>query len=287
MEIRHVVFRGSAGVRLAADARGEPDAWPVLFLHGGGQTRHAWGRTAEDLAAQGWQAIVLDLRGHGDSDWATNGDYSFKVFGADCAAVVHQLGRPPVLVGTSLGGLSAMIAEGASDQDLSSGLVLVDITPKANSDGIRRITEFMKTGIDGFDSLDEAGAAIAAYTPQRVREVNRAGLAKVLRQRDGRWYWHWGPSFMEQSHTEVMSEAFANLLGVAASNIHVPTMLVRGLLCDVVTQDGVDDLLARIPGAEIVEVRDASHMIAGDQNDAFSDAVVCFLRNRIQSTASM
>jgi pimeloyl-ACP methyl ester carboxylesterase len=180
-----------------------------------------------------------------------------------------------------------MIAEGASDQDLSSGLVLVDITPKANSDGIRRITEFMKTGIDGFDSLDEAGAAIAAYTPQRVREVNRAGLAKVLRQRDGRWYWHWGPSFMEQSHTEVMSEAFANLLGVAASNIHVPTMLVRGLLCDVVTQDGVDDLLARIPGAEIVEVRDASHMIAGDQNDAFSDAVVSFLRNRIQSTASM
>ena len=103
MDSERVVFEGFEGLKLVADVRGDPDAWPVLFLHGGGQTRYAWGSTAETVAAQGWRTVAMDLRGHGDSDWAANGDYSFTAFCADCVAVVDQLGRPPVLVGASLG----------------------------------------------------------------------------------------------------------------------------------------------------------------------------------------
>jgi pimeloyl-ACP methyl ester carboxylesterase len=284
MDAERVVFEGFEGLHLVADERGDPDATPVLFLHGGGQTRHAWGSTAETVAAQGWRTVTLDLRGHGDSDWAPNKDYSFTAFCADCVAVADQLGRPPVLVGASLGGMSAMLAEGTSDRTVSCGLVLVDITAKTNSAGIERITTFMKSGINGFDTLEDAADAIAAYTPHRPRRVNPEGLKKVLRQRDGRWYWHWDPQFIVQDRTEVVPDRLIGLLDVAMSNIRVPTMLVWGLLSDVVTREGVDQLLEQIPDATVVEVDGAAHMIAGDRNDAFSEAVITFLAERIRPT---
>ena len=228
--------------------------------------------------------MALDLRGHGDSEWAPNGDYSFTAYSADCLAVVDQLERPPVLVGASLGGMAAMLAEGTSDRVVSCGLVLVDITSKSNPEGIARIRSFMQSGLDGFETLDAAAEAIAAYTPQRTKRVNPSGLKKVLRERDGRWYWHWDPKFIGQGRTEVVPDRLAGLIDVAMSNIHVPTMLVRGLLSDVVTQEGVDELLAKIPGATVVGVDGAAHMIAGDRNDAFSEAVVTFLEERIRPT---
>ncbi|HWD95452.1 MAG TPA: alpha/beta hydrolase [Acidimicrobiales bacterium] len=282
MPSERVTFQGFEGVHLVGDARGDPSDWPVLFLHGGGQTRHAWGKTAELVADQGWRAISIDLRGHGESDWATNGDYSFTAFCADCVAVVDQLEHPPVLVGASLGGMAAMLAEGTSDREVSSGLVLVDIAPKTSPEGILKIHNFMKSGVAGFETLDDAAAAIAAYTPQRRREVNPDGLKKVLRERDGRWYWHWDPKMIERERTEVVAQRFAGLLEVAMGNIFVPTMLVRGALSDVVTQEGVDHLVARIPDLAVVEVPGAAHMIAGDQNDAFSSAVIDFLDSRVR-----
>jgi pimeloyl-ACP methyl ester carboxylesterase len=284
MEAERVVFEGFEGLHLVADVRGDPEATPVLFLHGGGQTRYAWGSTAETVAAQGWRTVTLDLRGHGDSDWAPNQDYSFTAFCADCVAVADQLGQPPVLVGASLGGMSAMLAEGTSDRTVSCGLVLVDITAKTNSAGIERITTFMKSGFNGFDTLEDAADAIAAYTPHRPRRVNPEGLKKVLRQRDGRWYWHWDPQFIVQDRTEVVPDRLIGLLDVAMSNIRVPTMLVWGLLSDVVTREGVDQLLEQIPDATVVEVDGAAHMIAGDRNDAFSEAVITFLAERIRPT---
>jgi non-heme chloroperoxidase len=103
-------FDGFEGIHLVADVWGAPDAWPVLLMHGGGQTRHAWGGAAQTLAANGWRAVSLDLRGHGDSEWALNGDYSFTAFANDAIAVADQLGKPPVLVGASLGGVASIIA---------------------------------------------------------------------------------------------------------------------------------------------------------------------------------
>jgi pimeloyl-ACP methyl ester carboxylesterase len=142
----------------------------------------------------------------------------------------------------------------------------------------------MLSGVDGFDTLEDAAEAIAAYTPQRTRKVNPAGLQKVLRQRGDRWYWHWDPRFIGLDRTEVVPDRLAGLLDVATSNITVPTLLVHGLLSDVVTQEGVDDLLAQIPDATVVGVDGAAHMIAGDRNDAFSDAVIAFLEDRIRPT---
>jgi len=282
VDAERVVFDGFEGVQLVADVRGDPEGWPVLLLHGGGQTRHAWGQAAERIADEGWRTVSLDLRGHGESDWAPRGDYSFTAFGSDVVSVADQLGRPPVLVGASLGGLSAIYAEGTSDRVVSSGLVLVDITLKTNTEGIQRIKTFMESGLGGFATLDEAAAAIAGYTPERTRAVNPDGLRKVLRERDGRWYWHWDPAFIGQGRNEAaVPDVLVELLNTAMHNIRVPTMLVRGLLSDVVTQEGVDQLLESVPGSTVVDVAGAAHMIAGDRNDPFSDAVLDFLRQRI------
>lgn len=281
VEPRIVRFEGFEGIHLVADVWG--DGWPVLLMHGGGQTRYAWGSTARVLAENGWKAVSLDLRGHGESEWAMNGDYSFTAFGADCIAVTDQLGKPPVLVGASLGGISAILAEGASDRVVSSALVLVDITHRTNPRGVERIKEFMRSGLAGFATLEEAAEAIAAYAPHRPKRVNPAGLMKVLRlRRDGRWYWHWDPKFFDVRRTEVPAADYQPLLEFALSNIRVPTLLVTGKLSDVVTEEGVQDFLAKVPTAKKVDISGAAHMVAGDQNDAFSSAVVDFLEHEIR-----
>ncbi|MEX2253957.1 MAG: alpha/beta hydrolase [Acidimicrobiia bacterium] len=283
MEPRLVRFEGFENIHLVGDVWGDDDAWPVLLMHGGGQTRHAWGGTARALAEHGWKAVSIDLRGHGDSEWALNGDYSFTAYSADCVAIADQLGKPPVLVGASLGGVSAMIAEGGSDRVVSSGLVIVDITHRSNPEGIQRIHDFMSSGLEGFATLDDAAVAIGAYTPNRKKRVNPAGLMKVLRQKpDGRWYWHWDPKFISRGPSEVPREDFQSLFDAALGNIRVPTLLVRGLLSDVVTEEGINDFLAKIPGSKLVDVGDAAHMVAGDQNDAFSTAVVDFLEHDVR-----
>jgi pimeloyl-ACP methyl ester carboxylesterase len=160
---------------------------------------------------------------------------------------------------------------------------VVDITHRSNPEGIQRIRDFMSSGLDGFPSLDAAADAIAAYTPNRPRRRNPGGLMKVLRQRpDGRWYWHWDPRFLDHGRTEVPREDFQALFEAALRGIRVPTLLVRGLLSDVVTEEGVQDFLDRIPGAKLADVSGAAHMVAGDRNDAFSRAVIEFLEHDVR-----
>jgi pimeloyl-ACP methyl ester carboxylesterase len=128
----------------------------------------------------------------------------------------------------------------------------------------------MRSGVNGFDTLDETAAAIAAYAPHRVHKFNPACLMKVLHEKEGRWYWHRDPHIIRQEHTKVVATKFIGLLEFAMSNIHVPTLVVRGLLSDVVTQEGIDDIVKRLPDVTVVNVKGAGYMIGGDKNDVFS-----------------
>jgi pimeloyl-ACP methyl ester carboxylesterase len=74
------------------------------------------------------------------------------------------------------------------------------------------------------------------------------------------------------------------LFDAALANIRVPTLLVRGLLSDIVTEEGVQEFLRAIPGSRLIDVGDAAHMVAGDQNDVFSNAVVDFLEHDVRPT---
>jgi pimeloyl-ACP methyl ester carboxylesterase len=262
---------------IAGDAYGDPSAPPVLLLHGGGQTRHAWGGTAAALGARGHAAISIDLRGHGDSGWDPDADYSVDAFARDLGAVARQLRARPVVVGASLGGLAALIAQGEHPEPPAAAIVLVDVAPRLDPDGVSRITAFMRAHPDGFASLEEAADAVAGYVPHRPRPRDLNGLRKNLRLGgDGRYRWHWDPAFV---HGDRRPHAAQNpeRLEAAARAIHVPVLLVRGRQSDVVREDGARAFLEVVPHARYVDVSGAGHMVAGDRNDPFTEAVVGFL----------
>ncbi len=272
---------GGDGVRLAADAYGAEADPPVVLLHGGGQTRHAWGSAAAAFAAAGRYAVSLDLRGHGDSDWSPDGLYGIGRFADDVRAVAAGLSSPPALVGASLGGLASIIAVGESDTQVASAVVLVDVAPRVEQEGRDKIAGFMRSGMAGFDSLEDAADTIAAFIPHRPRPKDLSGLRKNLRQRgDGRWYWHWDPRWITNREGVDGQDGIVNheRLCAAARRIDVPTMLVRGRMSDIVSDESVRELRELVPHAEIVDVAGAGHMVAGDKNDAFNTAVIDFVR---------
>jgi pimeloyl-ACP methyl ester carboxylesterase len=279
---RRVTFRGDEGLALVGDAYGDPAARSVVLLHGGGQTRHAWGDTAHALGASGYHAIALDARGHGESDWSPSGSYLIDRFVADLKAVAAVLAPRPVLVGASLGGLTSLLAEGEGPS-FAGAVVLVDIATSAQLQGIRRIVDFMTQKPDGYASLEEVADAIAAYQPHRKRPRNLDGLAKNVRQGpDGRYRWHWDPKFLRRSTPET-SPLRPERLQAAARALAIPTLLVRGKLSDVVGEDDVRKFCDLVPHAEYADVRGAGHMIAGDSNDVFTEVVLGFLHRHARA----
>ena len=258
---------------------------PVLLLHGGGQTRHAWTNTAQLLAADGFPAFAADLRGHGESAWVADAGYSIRDFGADAAALGDSIGamcgRSPVAVGASLGGMSALIALG-DRVDVFAGLVLVDITPKVQADGIARVQGFMRDHAhEGFATYEEAADAIARYLPHRPKPPSLEGLKKNLRLRDdGRLVWHWDPAMLGGPRGFSSAGSPTETLSRAAAALEVPTMLVRGGQSELVGEEEVADFRRLCPHAEFVDIAGAHHMVAGDRNSVFSDAVIDFLERR-------
>ncbi len=273
---QRVTYKVDSGLNLIGDAWGTKDAAPVLLLHGGGQTRHAWGGTARALATQGWYAVALDMRGHGESDWASDGNYIIDTFVADIRSVISHFDRPPVLVGASLGGMTSLLTEGESLRPLSAAVVLVDITPRVEQQGVDRIRAFMTGKPEGFANLEEAADAVAAYIPHRPRPKDLSGLEKNLRKGpDGRYRWHWDPQLISPARFARARDP--ERLLAAARALRVPTLLVRGKMSDVVSEETAAEFLAAVPHARYVDVSGAGHMVAGDRNDAFSIAILEFL----------
>ena len=268
----------SGNVDLVADefAVSEPRG-TVLLLHGGGQTRHSWKATAQNLAAAGWTAASFDARGHGESAWAPDGDYSMDVLVDDLVAIVQRYPNP-VLVGASLGGLTSLVAVGEG-RVMARGIVLVDVAPKLEAAGTDRIGSFMRERAEtGFADLDEVAAAVSAYNPHRRRPASKEGLQRNVRLRnDGRWYWHWDPAFMSGHAIEASRQEREDRMRAAARRVSAPTLLVRGNQSDVLTEVGVRDFLDLVPHARFVNVGGAGHMVAGDDNDVFTRAVTDFL----------
>ena len=278
------VLTGAGGLALAADVAGPEDGTPVVLLHGGGQTRHSWAGTWRVLVDSGYRALSVDLRGHGDSAWPEDGDYSFDAFAEDVVAVAASLRSSPILIGASLGGLASLMAVGeAPDQaEVARALVLVDVAHRIEEEGRDRIGEFMSGSLDGFATLEEAADAIAAYNPHRPRPTDLSGLAKNLRQQpDGRWVWHWDPRFLTGRFGSA-DETRASLLDpgrleAAVDNLKIPTLLVRGRSSDLLSEEGAQEFLRRAPHAEFADVAGAGHMVVGDRNEIFNRAILDFV----------
>lgn len=263
------------GVPLAYDEWGDRQGRMVVLLHGSGQTRHSWKSLGQRLAAEGLHVVAYDTRGHGDSGWASNGDYGVDVEIADLQCVLRAVdGQQPVLVGASRGGGTSLLAVGEGHVD-AAALVLVDIAPHIEAEGTNRVRAFMRQAPEGFNSLEEVAHAIASYQPQRTRPRSLHGLAKnVRRGADGRYYWHWDPqSLLSPDTLRIRRER----MEASSHQLKVPTLLMRGAESDVLSDEGVRRFLANSPRAEFVSVKGAAHMVAGDRNDQFADAIMEFV----------
>ena len=276
-------FKVSPGLNIEATALGNPDDPLVILLHGGGQTRHAWRATAEKLSQSGFYAVAIDLRGHGDSDWSEEGDYAIESYRNDLVSIIQKIGKPAFLIGASLGGMISLSTAGDKDyENLCEALVMVDIGIYPNEDGSNEILNFMSSGFKGFDSLEDASNAISSYLPHREKPKDLSGLKKNLRLKDdGRYYWHWDPRFIKSRTGNIDRSEYRQRQRTYAESIKVPTLLIRGALSNVVTQEEVDDFLNTISHAEFVEIDKAAHMIAGDRNDIFANAAIDFLQQTL------
>jgi pimeloyl-ACP methyl ester carboxylesterase len=276
---RRQLFTGADGQTIVADVVGRGS--PVLLAHGGGQTRAAWARTATALTKAGHEAIAIDMRGHGESAWSPSGAYAFDDFAADLLAIAEQLPERPALVGASLGGLAGLLAEGELRPGVFASLTLVDITPHMDASGVASIKGFMGAHmVDGFASADEAADAIAAYLPHRERREGSATLNRYLRKcEDGRLRWHWDPQFITFVTHDETGQTTARL-SEAARQLQLPVHLIRGGSSNLVSESAAQQFLQLAPHAVYTDVAGAGHMVAGDRNDAFTEAVVGFIRDQ-------
>jgi len=190
-------------------------------------------------------------------------------------------GRPPVLVGASMGGLLGLMAAGEAEEGRPpfSALILVDITPRWETAGVERILGFMRAHPEGFASYEEAASAIEAYLPHRRERKSEAQLKPLLRQDDqGRLRWHWDPALLDGGLVQE-SERYQPRLFEAAARVEVPVLLLSGTRSDVVSSQTVDEFLRLVPHARHVALADATHMVAGDANDAFTREIAQFMQS--------
>lgn len=280
---------GAGDLRLAASRFASPGSLQpepaLIYAHGFGQTRHAWTRTAQSLAAKGYAGLAYDARGHGDSQ--RNPDhlaYAGEQFADDLIIVAGEQAQAPILVGASMGGLFGLIAE-SRWPGLLRAMVLVDITPRWESAGLERILGFMTAFPDGFESPEQASDVIAAYLPHRRNRKSPDELRALLRQNaKGRWHWHWDPRLIDELARD--SEQHQDALAEAASRIRCPILLISGGRSDLVSERTVEEFRALVPRAHHVHLPDATHMVAGDDNDTFTAAVLEYLAELRSSQAS-
>lgn len=262
------------GLTIVADSYGNPGARPVVFAHGGGQSRGAWSVTARIMADAGYHAVSLDLRGHGDSDWADDGDYAFEAYVRDFSAIIPQLGERAALIGASLGGRGALLMA-TTRTDLIGALVLADVTPRIDEDVAEDVRTFFHQSADGFVSLEDAAATLSALTTYG-RPPQPERLRGNMREQDGRFFWRWDPRFVDDRFVKGPDQL--SLLEEGAKSLVTPTLMIRAENSDVVREEHVAHFRSIAPHIETDVAPGIGHMLTGDANDAYAPMILEFLR---------
>lgn len=266
-------FDRADGGRLRAQQWGAESGTVVVFLHGGGQNRHAWRSSAERFAELGFTAITVDQRGHGDSERTRTEAYRPEEMADDVIRLCRALKTRPVLVGASMGGILSLIAEGELAPGVCRALVLVDVTPEVVPDGIGRVHDFFDVSAEGFTTIDDGHATLRKFAVHR-RHTRASTERNLELGPDGRWYWHWDPLFA----STVRSFHDPDRLQRALKRVQVPVLVVRGEHSDIVPVAAIASLPRLNPQIEVREVSGAGHMITAEHNDAFAEVIFTFLR---------
>jgi pimeloyl-ACP methyl ester carboxylesterase len=263
------------GIRLHYLDWGLDGAYPIMFMHGGSLTARTWDLVCLSLRDE-YHCIAADLRGHGDSEWPPDGDYSFNAGEHDILNLADSLGLGKfVLVGMSQGGLySTQFAGDHSDR--LAGLVLVDIGPELDLDGAKRIVSFTQTDIE-MDSVEDFVFRSLKFNPRRDPALLRRSLLHNLRRLpSGKWTWKWDRRRLDDIDFEEMSKQHASLWNQVAK-IGCPTLIVRGAQSDVFTVENAKRLANALAYGRWVEVPNSGHTIQGDNPAGLLEVLKPFL----------
>jgi pimeloyl-ACP methyl ester carboxylesterase len=244
---------------------------PLLCLHGITQTAHSWDEVAPSLA-RSHHVRALDQRGHGDSSWATDGDYRLATQSRDVERFVETtLGAPTIVVALSMGGLVALTLT-TRRPDLVRALVVVDIAPEVQRGGVDNIRSFV-AATDELDSFDDFVTRAHAFNPRRSLDNIRERLRHNLKQLpSGRWTWKYDPVLRNPARVgEGMGELWERVTA-----IRCPVLIVRGGESDILAPE-VAARFGSVVGAEVRTVPGAGHSVMGDNPSGFLGAVEPFL----------
>ncbi len=258
---------------------GDPTNPPLVLLHGVGQTCHTWDLFAAAMSPH-FHVMAFDQRGHGDTDWAADKDYSRRSMVKDVEGFTTALGLDRFfLTGMSMGGANSLSFT-ATNPDRVEALVVVDVGPRVENKGVQNIRNFMKDFRE-FDSLDEAAAVIHKFNPRRPLEIIRkyTVVYNLKQLPSGKWTWKYDTYFSE-GHRRGDIKQMQQELSQEVKKISCPTLLVKGAESDVLSLDGARLLQTAIPGSEFALVAGAGHSVMGDNPPGFEAAVREFYLNK-------
>ncbi len=266
-----VTLRGLSFHYLDWGTEGKP---PFVCLHGGAQTAHSWDDFAPVVRGD-YHIYALNQRGHGDSDWAADGDYSRQTQSDDVSAFVSALGLPPfILTGLSMGGINA-ITYTARHAETVRALIIVDVGPEIERRGRENIQGFI-SGIDELDSFEAFVERAHRFNPRRSLDNLRQRLSHNLKQLpSGKWTWKFDQKRLSAG---VRSDIGPEGLWEDVRQIRCPTLIVRGGESDILAPEAAERMQAAIPNSRIVVVPGAGHSVMGDNPEGFAAAVQDFLR---------
>src|SRR5207302_4930346 len=234
----------------------------MLFLHGSALTAHTWDLVCLALRDE-YHCIALDQRGHGDSDWAHDSDYSIGAQLADTKGFVDKLGLDKfILIGMSLGAINSLAFAIAHPERLTN-LVIIDAGPEMRRPGSSRIRDFVNE-VQETVTVEAIIEKALQVNPRRDPKLLRSSLMHNLRQQpDGTWKWKYDTSrFKALDHAKHRAERAALADGLA--RIACPTLIVRGGDSDVFHEEDGIRLAARLPDGKFVTVPRAGHTVQGD-----------------------
>lgn len=253
---------------------GSPNREALVCLHGITQTAHSWDEVAAELS-QDYRVLCLDQRGHGDSDWAPDADYSRHTQAADLEAIRAAWGLASfVLAGMSMGGINA-ITYTARHPEHVRALIIVDVSPEIEARGVENIRQFIQQE-DVLPSFEDFVARAHAFNPRRSLENIRSRLRHNLKQLpDGRWTWKYDP-YLRAPERGFQATALLGLWDDVRA-LSCPTLIVKGAESDILSPEAARRLQEAIPGSELVTIPGAGHSVMGDNPAAFVAATRAFL----------
>jgi pimeloyl-ACP methyl ester carboxylesterase len=268
---RQTVLRG---MRFHFSEWGDPDAPPVVLLHGGNQSSHSWDLVSLHLADR-FHVYALDQRGHGDTEWSRELDYSMDAMVDDAVAfIAEQAIDRPIIFGHSMGG-RVTLQLALQRPELARALVIVDVGPEVSAKGAKTIGEFVAHNIE-FDDLDVFLENVARYDPFRSRDhIARTAKYNLLVRADGKYV-------SKVDHRRVPTAM--SVIGLdEVAVISCPVLLVRGGESDVLLADAAERFVAALPDGKLVTVPRVGHNVHGGNTSGFLEAVVPFLGSLPQS----